>query len=314
MKLGYLLIETARPERWRGFADTLFGPGERAENHDGSFGIRLDAAAQRLIVRPGQRDDLAALGFECTDDAELDALAERLTARGARVEAADAVTLRARRVRRLIACTDPAGNRVELATALEQDARPLACPAFPGGFHANETGFGHAVLVASDLTPLEDFYVDMLGLKVTERLATRLGPLYVKGTFLHCNARHHTLALMNLPVPKRLHHFMIQAREIRDVGRAYERVKAAKVPLSLGLGQHPDPDGTFSFYGQTPSGFDFEIGAAGREIIPEGWQEGRIDTASTWGHAPTLRLRLAMMRELIASRFRASPGTPAPRP
>lgn len=313
MKLGYLVFETANLDRWRGFADTLFGPAERTANPDGSFGIRLDAAAQRLIVQPGKRDDLAALGIELTDE-ELSTLAERLTAQGVRLEAGDTATLRARRVRQLIACTDPAGNRVELATGVEQDARPLACPAFPGGFHAGETGFGHAVLVANDLATLEEFYIGTLGLKVTERLATRLGPLDVKGTFLHCNARHHTLALMNLPVPKRLHHFMIQAREIRDVGRAFERVKAAKVPLSLGLGQHPDPDGTFSFYGQTPSGFDFEIGAAGREIVPEGWQEGRLDTASTWGHAPTLRLRLAMMRELIASRFRASPGTPPPRP
>jgi biphenyl-2,3-diol 1,2-dioxygenase len=311
MKLGYLVLETTRPERWRGFADTLFGPGERAANPDGSFGIRLDAAAQRLVVQPGRRDDLAALGFEFADDAELDAMAERLAARGVRLEPGDGAVQVAGRVRRLIACTDPAGNRVELATGIEQDARPLACPGFPGGFHADATGFGHAVLAASDLAPLEDFYVGKLGLKVTERLDARLGPLQVKGTFLHCNARHHSLALMNLPVTKRIHHFMIQAREIRDVGRAFERVKAAKIPLSLGLGQHPDPDGTFSFYGQTPSGFDFEIGAGGREIATEGWQEGRIDTASSWGHAPTLRLRLAMARGLIASRFRASPRTPA---
>lgn len=55
------------------------------------------------------------------------------------------------------------------------------------------------------------------------------------------------------------------------------------VPLTLGLGQHPDPDGTFSFYGQTPSGFDFEIGAGGREIELDGWQERAADKTSAWG-------------------------------
>jgi hypothetical protein len=45
------------------------------------------------------------------------------------------------------------------------------------------------------------------------------------------------------------------------------------VKLSLGLGQHPAPDETFSFYAVTPSGFDFDVGAAGKEIELEGWQE-----------------------------------------
>ena len=67
---------------------------------------------------------------------------------------------------------------------------------------------------------------------------------------------------------------------------------------SLGLGQHPDPDATFSFYGQTPSGFDFEIGAGSREIEPAGWQTMKTDVTSTWGHKPQLRLQLKMAKEL----------------
>jgi biphenyl-2,3-diol 1,2-dioxygenase len=109
--------------------------------------------------------------------------------------------------------------------------------------------------------------------------------------FLHCNARHHSLALFNLPLRRRLHHFMLQAAQISDVGRAHERARREQVPLSLSLGQHPEPDATFSFYGATPSGFDFEIGAGTQQIAPAGWQPQSTGVASSWGHRPTLRVQ-----------------------
>jgi catechol 2,3-dioxygenase-like lactoylglutathione lyase family enzyme len=169
---------------------------------------------------------------------------------------------------------------------------------------------GHAALVAHDLPAMERFYVDGLGFGVSERLATRAGPIDVRGTFLHCNPRHHSLALFALPLRKRLHHFMLQSHEWRDVGMAYERARALKVPLSLDLGQHPDPDGTFSFYGATPSGFDFEIGAGSRTIDPRGWTPLDAGVTSSWGHRPQLRLQLAMARAFIASKLRRSPAAP----
>jgi hypothetical protein len=81
------------------------------------------------------------------------------------------------------------------------------------------------------------------------------------------------------------------------------QLPAKRVKLSLGLGQHSDPDGTFSFYGVTPSGYDFEIGAGGKEIEPERWQELRTHKTSSWSHAPTLGLRLRAVGNLIARRL-----------
>ncbi len=95
---------------------------------------------------------------------------------------------------------------------------------------------------------------------------------------------------------------MLQAGRLSDIDRAFERARHCRVPLSLGLGQHPDPDGTFSFYGATPSGFDFEIGAGSQTINPAGWQVQTTDVTSTWGHAPNLRLQLQMAAGLLASK------------
>lgn len=303
MRLGYLQFEVRQPDRWYDFARTMLGLPEPLANTDGSVGFRLDTAAQRLIVQQGGADDLAAIGFELQDDPALDALVERIARAGWRVEEGGIVLRAARRVRRLHRVVDPAGNRIELFVGLQRAAGPFECEAFPGGFHTGEAGMGHVALVADDLEAMERFYVDVLGFGVSERLKTRAGPIDVAGTFLHCNRRHHSLALFRLPLRTRIHHFMLQARSWSDVGIAYERAQRAKLPMSLSLGQHPAPDGTFSFYAATPSGFDFEIGAGSGEIEPAAWQTMHTKDTSSWGHKPQWRLQLKMARGLIASKF-----------
>ena len=295
LKLGYLAFAVRRPDRWQAFCRTMLGLPEPVTNLDGSLGYALDGEArQRLIVAEGKADDLAAIGLHCSDDAALDTLLTRLPA-----ERAPSSLANARRVARLHLLSDPAGNRIELHTGAEAAEKPFASAEMPGGYRTGALGMGHAVLVSRDFPAMERFYVDALGFGVSERLAAKVGPIQVRGTFLHCNRRHHSLALFDLPLRKRLHHFMLQAERLADVGAAFERAQRTKVPLSLELGQHPDPDGTFSFYGRTPSGFDFEIGAGGQEIEPVGWCEHTTDVTSVWGHKPKLGLQLRMAKELV---------------
>jgi len=302
MKLGYLAFEASRPDRWQPFCERMLGLPAPAANADGSVGYRLDAAAQRLIVTQGPADDLGALGLELVDDAALDALVDRLRRAQIPVAPGDGRLLRARRVRRLVGFADPAGNRIEAFVDPEQAASPFESEAFPGGFNTGELGLGHAAIATPALERTERFYVEQLGFGVSERLDTRVGPVAVRGVFMHCNRRHHTIAILDLPLRKRLHHFMLEANAIRDVGRARERADALRVPLSLGLGQHPDPDGTFSFYARTPSGFDFEIGAGGKQIDPAAWDEIAAEGTSAWGHAPSMGLQMRMAGALVASR------------
>jgi biphenyl-2,3-diol 1,2-dioxygenase len=300
LKLGYLAFAVRRPQRWHAFCRTMLGLAEPVTNLDGSLGFALDGEArQRLIVAEGNADDLAAIGLDCGDDVGLDALCARLAALGLAPERAPASLGNARRVARLHVLSDPMGNRIELHAGAEAADRAFVSAEMPGGYRTGALGMGHAVLVSRDLPAMERFYVDALGFGVSERLAAKVGPIQVRGTFLHCNRRHHSLALFDLPLRKRLHHFMLQAERLADVGQAFERAQRTKVPLSLELGQHPDPDGTFSFYGRTPSGFDFEIGAGGQEIEPVGWREHTTDVTSVWGHKPSLGLQLRMAKELV---------------
>ncbi|HET8939120.1 MAG TPA: VOC family protein [Polyangiales bacterium] len=302
MKLGYLVFESARAPQWREFCARMLGLTQTCENSDGSVGYRLDDAVQRLIVAPSRRDDLQAVGLECTSPAALAAIAQRVEASGARVEAGTPQLQAARRVERLVRFCDPAGNVIELFTGPAHASDPFHSEHFPSGFEVGELGIGHAALVCQDISAAEHFYRDVLGFGVSERLSTNIGGYAVQGVFLHCNRRHHSLALFNLPLRRRLHHFMLQARDFHAVGRAFERAENLDVPLHLSLGQHGDPDGTFSFYGVTPSGFEFEIGAGGREIDPATFREVHSQTPSAWGHKPSLRLKLQTLKELLRVR------------
>jgi 2,3-dihydroxybiphenyl 1,2-dioxygenase len=303
MKLAYLVLDVRRPRRWQEFATHVLGLEPPVQNPDGTLGYCLGAAAQSLVLRPGGADDIAGLGLELADARALEALRARLAASDIEAFEGSPALCAGRRVERLVAFDDPEGTTIEAVVGAQKAPGPFASPWFPRGFGSEATGFGHAVLVTKRLAAMERFYVDVLGFAVTERLAARVGPLDVRGLFLHCNRRHHTLALMDLPSGKRLQHFMLEAGSVAEVVHAHERARRHRVPFSLGLGQHPDPDGTLSFYGRTPSGFDFEVGAGGREIDPDGWRELQAETTSAWGHAPTLGLQMRAAGSLIASRL-----------
>ncbi len=303
LQLAYLDFEVRKPAEWERFLRTMLGLPEPTLHADGSQGWRIDAAAHRLIVREGRADDLTAIGFECADARHLQALVDRLRQAGHGVDACAPGHAQARRVAQLWRTQDPQGNTVELCLALAQSPQPFTSAMFPAGFCTGALGLGHAVLVTQQLAAMEQFYGQVLGFGVTERLKTKVGPIEIEGTFLHCNRRHHSLALFDMPLAKRMHHFMLQAHALGDVGRAYERARQMGVPLSLDLGQHPEPDGTFSFYGETPSGFDFEIGAGTHDIEPQGWHTMHTSTTSSWGHQPRLRVKLKMARGWLANGF-----------
>lgn len=106
--------------------------------------------------------------------------------------------------------------------------------------------------------------------------------------FFHCNQRHHTLAIAEIPGMVGVHHLMLEVGSIADVGSGLDIVNERKIPLAMSLGRHTN-DLMTSFYVRTPSGFENEYGTGGRPID---------DTVPTkpraWGvtdHGPRRRRR-----------------------
>ncbi|MBK6657009.1 MAG: VOC family protein [Proteobacteria bacterium] len=284
-ELGYIVIEASNLDAWRTFAVDALGlmPGEHSAQ---CLGLRLDERAHRMIIEAGPADDMAAIGYDCRDDATLAAIAAQLGAQGHAVADGGDELARRRKVRRVLVSHDPDGNRVELYVDLAMAATPFQSASIPAGFVTGAGGAGHAFLPTGARQPMLDYYA-LLGFRLSDYIQQEIAPgMVVDAAFTHCNPRHHTLAFAALPSPKKMHHFMIEARDRVDVGRAYDRVQNAKVPLALSIGMHPN-DLMFSFYVTTPSGFAIELGADGRLILDDdSWQVVTYDCLSTWGHRP----------------------------
>lgn len=284
-ELGYIAIEASNLAAWKHFAVDVLGlmAGDESASH---LGLRFDERAHRMIIEAGAADDMAAIGYDCGDDAGLAAIVAELRGHGFTVEEGGDALARRRKVRRVMVSHDPDGNRVELYVDLALATTPFHSELIPSGFVTGSGGAGHAFLPTPARQPMLDFYA-LLGFRISDYIQQEVAPGFVvDAAFTHCNPRHHTLAFAALPSPKKMHHFMIEAHSRVDVGRAYDRVQNANVPLAMSIGMHPN-DLMFSFYVTTPSGFAIELGTDGRQILDEdSWQVVTYDCLSTWGHRP----------------------------
>ncbi len=287
IELGYLVLELPGPDTITPVLADVVGlvPGEPV---DGARTWRDDDRAQRLVVQPGPANDAVAVGFEAVDRAAFDAVVERLRATGAAVDEGTADEMRRRRVERLARTTSPWGVDVEVALGLADAATPYRSPLVPGGFLTDGVGFGHVVFVTNAFDESVRFVTDGLGLVQSDWIETELAPgISLEVRFFHCNARHHTVAMARAPfdLPQCLHHVMFEANSRDDVGAAFDRAWAAGLPIPNGLGRH-DNDRMFSFYLQTPAGFQIEFGYGAR-VVDDGWDDNRrYDRISAWGHQP----------------------------
>ena len=285
-RLGYLGFEVSDLEAWERFAVEGLGLVVADRHADGSLALRMDEQAQRIVLHPGARDDLAYAGFEVADEATLRELVQKLFAAGLAVDEGKPDTAAARRVEHLFQLEDPNGVPIELFCGPARSEHPFRSEHVPSGFITGDEGIGHILVVAQDVDATERFDRELLGMRLSDRIEAELAPgVAVHATFLHSNPRHHTVAFGALPLPGRIHHFMLEVSAMEDVGLAYDRCRDAGFSIANELGQHPN-DRMFSFYAKTPSGFDVEIGCDGRKVDDATWEVQSYDRLSTWGHRP----------------------------
>jgi biphenyl-2,3-diol 1,2-dioxygenase len=282
--LGYVGLEVADLGTWRSYATSFLG-FMNASQSNAELRLRADVRAWRISVSQGKADDLAFAGFEVRDAASLANVCDSLKAAG--FEAILAGPLAERRgVTGLATVEDPNGIQVEIYFgAAESFDTPMVSPVGVRGFLMGDQGLGHIVLHVRDVNATKRFYMDGLGFRLSDMIDMEMWPgVPVELTFLHCNARHHTLALVPASMPKRLNHFMLQVDSMDDVGLAHDRAGRLGVRISDTLGRHTN-DHMFSFYADTPSGFQVEFGWGGR-TIDEYWTVVRHKAQSIWGHKP----------------------------
>lgn len=284
MKLGYLVFEVSDLAAWEKFAIEILGLQVARRLDNGGLALRMDDHEQRILLTPGPADDLAALGWELGNLGEVDTVAKRLASAGFHTTSGSTELAAQRRVAGLVQYEDPAGIPSELFYGPAIAKEPFRSPVVRSGFVTGNQGVGHAVVSARSQAESTQFYRDVLGFRLSDHIICDLHGYKVNIAFFHTNTRHHTIAFGDSQ-KKRIHHFMIEARSMDDVGLAFDRALRAGVRIINTLGKHPN-DKMFSFYAKTPSGFQFEFGWGGREVDDATWEPTTYDHISEWGHHP----------------------------
>lgn len=282
--LGYMGFAVKSIPAWHSFLTQKLGLMDAGTSDNGHL-FRVDSRAWRIAVEEGELDDLAYAGYEVADAAGLAQMAERLKQAGIAVEADDASLARRRGVTGLIRFADPFGLPLEIYYgATEAFEKPFLPGAAVSAFRTDEQGLGHFVRCVPDSDKALAFYTQILGFQLSDVIHMKMGPdVTIPAYFLHCNERHHTLAIAAFPLPKRIHHFMLEVASLDDVGFALDRVDADGLITST-LGRHTN-DHMVSFYAATPSGLEVEYGWSAR-TVDRSWSVVRHDSTSMWGHKP----------------------------
>src|SRR5215475_9676646 len=290
-QLGYLGLSVSDIGAWEQFATQTLGLQISGRRDDGTLLLRNDDYHHRFLVHPTGKDDLDYIGWEVSDEHALRAMAEQLKAAGIEVRHGTPEEIQLRGVVDLILFKDPSGNPSEVFYGpLMAFNAPFQSPRPISGFVAGAQGLGHMVVVMDDLERSIHFYRDVLGMKISDFVEVERPPgNRFRIAFFHCNPRHHTIAFYGMPnPPKRLNHFMLQAKSFDDVGATFYLCQDQGIPISRGLGRHTN-DHMMSFYLRTPSGFDVEYGWGGREVDDSVWQVQYHTSGSMWGHRPPAR-------------------------
>lgn len=284
--LGYVVITASDLDAWKTFAEDGLGLAAVASPTNGtgvpSLRLRMDERSWRLAVEQGDDGGLAALGFEVGSRESLERLVDRLTAAGLTVND-DAELAQHRGVSGLARMKDPAGIPLELFYGAPVDKVNFVSPT-GARFVTGPQGMGHAVITVDDAEAAYDFYIRLLGFRLSDIID--LGPMG-EMNFTSPNSRHHSLAFGAFTgVPGGLlQHIMVEVQEFDTVGRALDHCTDHAIPIRNSLGKHTN-DHVVSFYCQSPSGLAIEYGHGGRLIEGDLHQVGRYDAPSFWGHRP----------------------------
>lgn len=278
--LAYLGVNTPGHEEWNTFGPEVLGLQTAEPGPDGAVRLRMDDAVWRLSVHPGEKQDLAYVGWSVADKAAADELARKLNDAGVDTHDGDPETVKARDVEGLTWFTDPFGFRHELSWGRSfvpssfRPGRPLS------GFKTGEQGMGHIVLLVPSLEKADAFYAGVLGFRLSDRIFDG----QINARFYHINGRHHSLAVAEAPVTA-LQHMMLEVTSMDDVGQCLDECERRGVTITRQLGRHVN-DLMTSFYMLSPADFHIEYGYGGI-AVEDPWVPKSYDRISIWGHRHT---------------------------
>lgn len=280
--LGYVGFNVTSVDEWAKILENVFGLEPKRRDGSDAIYYRLDEYHHRITLYPAVEDSVAVVGWEVASLEGLDALADALRQRGVVVAAGGEDLCDERKVERLFRYTCPMiGCPTEIYYGPLTPNTPFAPRSGRSGFKTGSMGLGHVAFWVKDPKATVSFYQEVMGFNISDYIAWDDND----AVFMHCNPRHHTLALMAEAEGRpagRFQHLMLEASALDDVGYGYDVVRDLGIPVAIEPGKHSN-DHMQSFYLKSPSGFWIEYGYGGREIGPD-WEIASYDQPMLWGH------------------------------
>lgn len=284
-QLGYLLLECTSevyPRMVTLFQDVFAIPVDQPDAATAL--VRMDGRPFRIKLQQGSSNRVAGIGWDAGDAATLATLSAEVAAHGFKTTNLDAGACAARAASAVVAFQDQDGFAHELFVDKPFAADAALNARFVCGDEDNGVfGLGHIVQMCGDRQATQDFYTKIFGFGVSDRITWPVADLF----FLHCNQRHHTVALSNEGfglTRGMLHHLMLETKSKAEVDRAYAKLQELGFPVLMSIGQHTN-DEVYSFYMLAPIGFGIEFGYGGKVVTdPKTWEYREFDAPSSWGH------------------------------
>jgi 2,3-dihydroxybiphenyl 1,2-dioxygenase len=292
VRLGYALIGSRRRDPWRRFFGEGVGLHDATEGN-GPLVFRMDEHARRLIVVPSDAEDLTALGYQVADQTALGVIIARLEAQGVPCQPVRGDEASLRGVDELVRVLGPKKLPIELFVKARTSDDPLHLGV--SGFVTGELGLGHLAITSRRPAEMIRFWTEFFDARQSDTIEDRIGGVLLDFTFLRLNPRHHSIAVAAArlapldPIRTQAQHLAVQVRTYDDLTTTYRRIRALRLPVTRMMGQHPNDHAT-SFYVESPSGFDVEVGWEPLSVQEGSWQPGkRYQGISLWGHGPWAR-------------------------
>jgi 2,3-dihydroxybiphenyl 1,2-dioxygenase len=285
--LAYVGATTSNIDEWQKYGEQILGLERSSDSDRNLLYLRADERHYRLSVHAGDRDDVSHVGWQVGSAEAMQTVAEALTKNGIDVHSATPEEKSDRRVLDCIYFICPYTEvRMEICWGHQEIFLPrFRPPRNLTGFETGSGGMGHVVLYTANVMAASEFYRDVLGFGITD-LTIPPGSRDPLGAFLHCNARHHSLAFFGIPeAPRRLQHLMLQTTSLDDVGTTYDLCRDHSL-TTTSIGRHYN-DRAVSFYFKNPSGWHFEFAWDPREIDPAAWMTEYYAPGGpgvAWGH------------------------------
>ena len=253
------------------------------EHEPGVFASRV--GGEQLFLRRADRPGVYAIGVGADGRSDLDDVEQRLQENGFESHREGAT---------LVAVEPVTGVRIEVAVA---PRLPREVPPARGGVpdraelvpreEVRPVRLGHVVLGAPDVVEGERFFVEGLGMRVSDYV--------IGGPFMRFETDHHNIVLVPAPVTV-LHHTAWKVRSVDEIGYGgAQMVRRHPERHAWGLGRHAasanyfwylrEPAGAFAEYyysemdelADTPTFWDPVPGAA--ELPTAVWSSPPVDVA-----------------------------------